>query len=103
MYKELIPLNLEDLIRHVEDRSDALMQRVRVTFTNGYALSVIQGDGAYGVKEAPFEIAPINLDDKLDSDLFDGDDQCDAVLGCCDIATVNHYMTKLANLPGDTA
>lgn len=93
-----IPTDLSHLIAKAEDMSNEYINRVRVTFTNGYGLSIIRGDGTYGACDGLFEIAPVNLEDELDGSLFDEDDQSDDVLGWCDIDKVNHYMSKLAHL-----
>ena len=94
----IIPLAVQQLITKIEDRSDTYMQRLRITFTNGYGLSIIRGEHSYG-NEFGVEIAPFNPQGKLDGSLFDEDDQGDDVLGWCDQTKVNHYLTKLSSLP----
>ena len=91
---------IRSLIANTIDMSNEDTRRLRVFFTNGYALSIIYGQYTYGVEEGLFEIAPINLEGELDGSLFDEDDQGDNVLGHCDIEKLNHYMRKLAYLPG---
>jgi len=73
--------------------------RARVVFTNGYALSIIRGEYTHGGDEGLYEIAPMGLNGHLDGNLLDEEDQGDDVLGWCDEAKVNYYITKLANLP----
>jgi hypothetical protein len=94
-----IPADLAPLIEDVEDRSDELMSRLWVIFTNGYGLSIIRGEYSYGYEQGLFEIAPINKHGELDGDLFDEDDQGDDVLGHADPEKINYYMRKLALLP----
>lgn len=91
-------LPVSHLIQKTEDFSDSLTARLRITFTNGYALSVIKGEFTYGSDQGLFEIAPLNLEGKLDGSLFDEADQGDDVLGYCTAAQVGHYIEKLSKL-----
>lgn len=94
-----VPAGFEPFIAKLEDLSHSLAQRVRVTFTNGYALSIIQGPYSYGGPEGLYEIAPINKSLELDGSLFDEEDLGDDVLGYCTLERVRYYMNKLAQLP----
>ncbi|GEK52372.1 hypothetical protein [Vreelandella venusta] len=93
------PKDIQHLIARTTNRSIPFMRRIRVEFTNGYALSIINGEYSYGADKGLFEIAPINQQDELDGSLFDEEDQGDDVLGHCDIDKLNHYIRKLAHLP----
>ena len=94
--------NLNTLIESIEDRSDYILRRCLITFKNGYKLSVVSGDGAYGNDDAPYEIAPINLNDNLDGSLLDPDDQGedigDDVLGYLTKERVIYYVRKIGSL-----
>jgi len=84
-------------IDYAEDKSSMGMNRVKMHFKNGYALSIIHGSFAYCDGET-FEIAPFNKNDELDGRLFDEDDRGDDVLGYCTLEKVSHYIKKLAYL-----
>lgn len=94
-----VSTDLKALIARTIDKSDPLMRRVCVEFTNGYALSIVQGTYSYGGDQGLYEIAPINPANALDGSLFDEEDQGDDVLGYCDLEKINHYVRKLAYLP----
>lgn len=89
---------LTEHVSSVRDISCPLGSRVRVNFKNGYALSVVKGQGTYGDSLGLFEIAPINTKDCLDGSLLDEKDQGDDVLGYCNLETIAHYVKKLALL-----
>lgn len=94
----LVPKSIEQLVAEIEDRSNEIMKRVRITFKNGYGLSIIRGQYSYGDYAGLFEIAPININRELDGSLFDEDDQGDDVLGYCTPEKVTYYISKLAHL-----
>jgi hypothetical protein len=72
---------------------------IKLKFSNGYALSTIRGEHTYGGQSGLFEIAPVNLLDQLDGELFDEDDQeGDDVKGWCSLEEVMYYIDKMANL-----
>jgi len=88
-------LCVADYIERVEDKSSPYMQRAKIYFKNGKALSVIRGEGSFGGDVGLFEIAPFSDNGEMDGELFDDDDKGDIVLGSCDVAKVNHYIVKL--------
>jgi hypothetical protein len=86
------------LIVEVKDNSDNFLKRLRVSFDNEYALSIIKGRYSYGGPEGLFEIAIIDLKKGgFAPHLFDECDQGDDVLGHCSVECVNHYIEKIAN------
>lgn len=94
----LVPETVEQLVAQVEDNSNELMKRVRITFKNGYALSVIRGEYSYGGVKGLFEIAPINHSEELDGSMLDEEDKGDDVLGHCTPEKVTYYISKIAHL-----
>ena len=79
------------LIASTEDRSDDLMSRVLVTFTNGHTLSIIRGEHTYGGSEGLFEVmGPQSV-------LFPDKEYHDGVIGHLDLAEVGAVMNKVAN------
>lgn len=87
-----------DFVKNVEDNSDERMKRLRLTFTNDYGISIIQGSTSYGGEEGLYEIAPLNKNGSLDGSYLDEDDQGDDVLGHLDEKQVEYYIRKMANL-----
>ncbi|GEM_PF-5668806 len=74
---------------------------IRVTFKNGYALSIISGELAYVSPNTPFEIAILNSDMRFCGELLDDDDAGNDVVGECDTEKVCHYIRKTAGLEAD--
>lgn len=93
------PLFLQKYVDTVTDKSDPFIDRIRIKFKNGYALSAIRGNGTYGSEEGLFEIGPFDQSGSLDGSLLDEDDQGDDVLGHCTLDKVAHYAKKLALMP----
>ena len=87
---------IRDYVEKEEDKSDSLMERVRIEFKNGYSVSIIQGEYAYCGPDS-YEIALFD-GDVMDGSLFDEEDQGDDVLGYCDREKVIHYLKKLARM-----
>ena len=93
-----IPKDVKDGIKSVITNSDFVFNRIHITFKNGYALSVINGYGAY-CGEDSYEIAIVNLENELDGSLLDEKDQSDdVVLGYCSPAKVAGYIIKVSKL-----
>lgn len=88
----------ESFIKGIEDRSDSLMSRVRLTFQNGYGLSIIRGEYSYGGPQGLFEIAPLDKQGELDGSLLNEEDQGDDVLGHCDLDKVKYYIKKIGSM-----
>lgn len=87
-----------DFIESITDKSDTFMKRIRVTFKNGYGLSIIKGFGSYGSRHGLFEIAVFDKDGEMTGELFDAEDHGDTVLSHCDIDKLNHYINKIGKL-----
>ena len=83
------------LIRSIEDRSDKHIKRMRITFTNGLILSIIQWEHTYGGHQSLFEIAIIDSEGHWCPELYDEDDQGDDILGYCSVEKVKHYINKI--------
>lgn len=63
---------IADYIQNVENRSDSMFKRLRITFKNGYGISIIQGDFSYGGKEGLFEVAPLDMDGEIEHEEVEG-------------------------------
>lgn len=77
----------------IKDNSGFGMDRIRITFKNGYSLSVIRGDFSYGGQRGLFEVAPFTKKGEMSGSLlnFKGDD----VKGYLSIEEVNSYIQQM--------
>ncbi|MFW6281211.1 MAG: hypothetical protein ACOC1O_00190 [bacterium] len=65
---------ITDYISSIEDNTDHKLgiSRMKVTFKNGYGISIIRGSFTYGGKEGLFETAIINKDGNIIHDTVQG-------------------------------
>lgn len=85
---------LRDRIVSIEDRSDTLFQRLRVTFDNGYGMSIIRGLYSYGGTEGKFEIAVLGADGDMDYSTPIADDVI-GHLAAEDVVSIAHELVAL--------
>lgn len=78
----------------VEDRSDEIAARMRVTFANGYQANIIQGPATFGAHRGLFE-AGVMVAGVLVYDTPITND----VVGYLDVAGVLEFCAKVAALP----
>lgn len=78
----------------IENRSDEIATRMRVTFPNGYQANIIRGGATYGARQGLFE-AGVMRDGALDY----GTPITDGVVGHLDVAGVLEFCQKVAALP----
>lgn len=90
MELEFIKTNLSHVIVDMEDRSGDGMKRLRLTFANGYGISIISGWTAYG----EYEIAVIGRNGSLDYSTSVTND----VEACDSIAEVYAYAVQISEL-----
>jgi len=76
-----------------EDRSSGGTDRLRVTFANGYGISIIRGWMSYGGESGLFEIGVLK-DDRLCYDTPITDD----VIGYLSVEEVMEYARKISEL-----
>lgn len=82
--------DLSNKIVEIEDRSDEMISRLRLTFKNGYGISIVQGFGTYGL----YEIAVLGKDGYISYDTPVTDD----VEGCESAAEVLKYAREISEL-----
>ena len=94
--------NILSKIENIEDRSSLNdyypeydINRVLITFKNGYCLSIIRGTMTYGGDKGLFEIAPFNKENEMDGSIIGVFD--DDVLGYLSVEEVNKYIEEIAN------
>ena len=87
---------LADKIKSIVDRSDSLIKRLKITFKNGYGISIVKGDRFIYCGKDTYEIAPLDKNKEINGDLLNinGDD----VLGWQTKQDIIEHMTKLSNL-----
>jgi hypothetical protein len=85
--------NLPGVVSH-EDASDGDLKRLRLTFTNGYTASIIQGPHSYGGVEGLFEVAVMH-NEQLVYDTPVTDD----VIGRLHSEEVPEVLMQIAALP----
>jgi hypothetical protein len=78
----------------IENKSDELAARMRVTFANGYQASIVRGDWTNGADEGLFEAAVMH-----DGHLVYDTPITDDVIGWLDVAGVLEFCEKVAALP----
>ena len=76
-----------------KDLSSDGWARLRLTFPNGYGISIVQGEESYGGAEGLFEIAPINQEGDLDGSVLGEEDD---VLGYLTKENVIRYAHMIA-------
>ena len=93
--KELMGIAAVNIIK-AEDKSESNMDRLTLTFANGYMLSIIRGEYSYGGSSGLFEIAPMKVNGDWAPELFDEKDKGDDVLGWCSVERVSYYINKVS-------
>ncbi len=96
-----ININLDEfkgLIKETEDKTDSNMDRLRLTFNNGYQLSIIIGEYSYGGEDGFYEIAPYNKEGKMDGSLLGENDYGDDVMGYLSESEVKEHIERIGNL-----
>lgn len=78
----------------IENRSDEIATRMRVTFANGYQANIIQGGATYGTTQGLFEAAVMR-----GGELDYSTPITDGVVGWLDVAGVIEFCRKVAALP----
>ena len=92
--------NIEDEIQSISDLSETGIYRLRISFANGYSISVIDVvDSHDPEKDDLYEIALIDQFGNIAGSLLDKVDQGDDVLRNCDEKTILYYVNKVANFP----
>lgn len=98
----LLTNDITHKIKSVEDHSNDYASRLRVTFNNGYSLSIIRGDWSYGGESGLFEIAVIDSDNEwftrqVNEAMF-GEELYDDVKGWQTESEVKQWAIFVANL-----
>jgi len=86
---------IQDHIVSVEDQSDELFQRLRVTFRNGYGASVIRGTYSQGGDVGLFEVGVLDDEGNLVYDTPVTDD----VIAHLDGESVAEVFEEIMTLP----
>lgn len=89
-----------DQIESVNDITSVNMlelNRLKVTFKNGFQLSIINGKYAH-CGDDTFEIAILDNDGLMTVNFFDDEDKGDEIVGYCTLEKISHYMKKVAYL-----
>lgn len=84
----------DDLIFEPHIGAPYFSEQARLTFDNGYGISVITGESVYGNKQRPYECAVIGLEGEITYNTSVTSD----VVGFCTKEDVTEVMLKIQNL-----
>lgn len=86
--------DLSDRVTSVNDTSSNSMDRLHVTFANGYTISIIRGEYSYGGRDGLFEIAIM-----VDGEITYETPIANNVIGWLTTDGVASYAREVASLP----